>query len=83
MEKKIEKIDDNVINNIKELSTKKEELFSNIGQAHLELRELKKILSAMELEFDSVATRLNGILNDLNTKYPNGEINLNDGTVEY
>lgn len=83
MELQTKKLEEFEFINIKNLSSKKTELVYNIGELHLELSELKKIILGAETEYQQVSSELNKLLNDLNQKYPNGEIDLNDGTVTF
>jgi hypothetical protein len=69
--------------NLKNLSSKKTELIYNIGELHLELSELKKIIAGAELQHSQISEELNKLLNNLNEKYPSGEIDLNLGTVTF
>jgi predicted enzyme involved in methoxymalonyl-ACP biosynthesis len=83
MENKVEKLEESVVANIKELNNRKTQLFVEVGQIHLELRELKSILDKKETQFDATIGELNSILFELEQKYPNGEIDLLEGTVTY
>jgi hypothetical protein len=69
MELQTEKLEEYQLINLKNLSTKKTELIYNIGELYLELSELKKIILGAET--------------DLNQKYPNGEIDLNECSVTF
>ena len=83
MENKIEKLEEYVVTSIKELNNRKNQLFIEIGQIHLEIRELKNILDRKETQFDTTVNELNSILYELEQKYPNGEIDLFEGIVSY
>lgn len=83
MDLQIEKLEEYQLINLKNLSSKKTELIYNIGELHLELSELKKIILGAETEYQQVSLELDKLLNDLNQKYPNGEIDLNEGTVTF
>jgi hypothetical protein len=83
MEKKIQKLEESVVANIKELNSRKTQLFIEVGQIHLELRELKTMLDKRETQFDETIGELNSILFELEQKYPSGEIDLLEGTVSY
>jgi predicted enzyme involved in methoxymalonyl-ACP biosynthesis len=83
MEKKIEKLEESVVTNIRELNNRKTQLFVEVGQIHLELRELKSILDKKETQFDTTVKELNEVLFELEQKYPNGEIDLLEATVTY
>ena len=78
-----EKLEDYQLINLKNLSNKKAELIYNIGELHLELSELKKIISGAELQYKEISEELEKLLFELNQKYPNGEIDLNEGTVTF
>lgn len=81
MEKQIKNLEDFELINLKNLSSKKTELVYNIGELHLEISELKKLLVTLETQYNEVSNELNNLLVNLNEKYPNGEINLENGTV--
>jgi predicted enzyme involved in methoxymalonyl-ACP biosynthesis len=83
MENKVEKLEESVVANIKELNSRKTQLFIEVGQIHLELRELKTMLDKRETQFDATIGELNSILFELEQKYPSGEIDLLEGTVTY
>jgi hypothetical protein len=81
MELQTEKLEESILSKIKELNNRKNELVVNAGQLHLDITELKKIVSVVEDEYAQTNKELNSILADLNQKYPNGEIDLVEGTV--
>jgi hypothetical protein len=83
MELQTEKLEESVLSKIKELNNRKNELIVNAGQLNLDLAELKKIIVVVESEYSAANKELNSILADLNQKYPNGEIDLVEGTVIY
>jgi chromosome segregation ATPase len=83
MEKQVEKLEESLIGKIKELRQKQTDLVVNIGQLHLELKQLQSVVENMESDYFEVTNELNGILNDLEKKYPAGEVDLLDGTVTY
>lgn len=83
MELQKQKLEEFEFINLKNLSSKKTELVYNIGELYLELSEIKKIISGAELEHSQISAELNKLLTDLNQKYPNGEIDLNDGSVTF
>jgi uncharacterized protein YfbU (UPF0304 family) len=83
MELQTEKLEEGILLKIKELNNRKNELVVNAGQLHLDIVELNKIISMVETEFEQTNRELNLILADLNTKYPNGELDLDAGTVIY
>ena len=83
MELQTEKLEESDLSKIKELNNRKNELIVNAGQLNLDLAELKKIIVVVESEYSAANKELNSILADLNQKYPNGEIDLVEGTVIY
>jgi hypothetical protein len=83
MELQTEKLEESILSKIKELNNRKNELTINAGQLHLDITELNKILSVVQDEYNQTNKELNTILADLNQKYPNGEIDLVEGTLIY
>jgi hypothetical protein len=83
MELQTEKLEESILSKIKELNNRKNELTINAGQLHLDIAELNKIISIVETEYGETNKELNSILSDLNTKYPNGEIDLIEGKIIY
>lgn len=81
MEKQIQKLESSLVEKLKELNTKKNELIINTGQLHLEIKQLEKLISVVEFEFEDTNKQLNLLLSDLEKQYPNGEIDLLEGTV--
>jgi regulator of replication initiation timing len=76
-----EKLEVSLVEKLKELNTKKTELIVNAGQLHLEIKQLNDVLSLVESEFENTSKELNSLLSDLEKQYPNGEIDLVEGTV--
>ena len=76
-----EKLEVSLVEKLKELNTKKSELIVNAGQLHLDIKQLNDVLSLVEVEFENTNKELNLLLSDLEKQYPNGEIDLIDGTV--
>jgi hypothetical protein len=83
MEKTIEKLQPELVEKLRELKSKQSELLLNIGQVYLETKQLSKIQASLENEYDSVGSELQKELVDLENKYPNGEIDLGEGTIIY
>ena len=81
MEKQTQKLESSLVEKLKELNTRKNELIINAGQLHLDIKQLNTVLSVVETEFDNTNKELNGLLFDLEKQYPNGEIDLVEGTV--
>lgn len=78
-----EKLEVSLVENLKTLSTKKNELIVKAGQIHLEIKELTNMLNRVDAEYLATSNQLDTLLADLQTKYPNGEIDLVEGTVNF
>lgn len=76
-----EKLEVSLVEKLRELNTKKTELIVNAGQLHLDIKQLNDVLSLVESEFENTSKELNSLLSDLEKQYPNGEIDLAEGTV--
>ena len=74
-----EQLDVSLVENLKTLSAKKNELILKSGQIQLEIKELTNISNKVDTEYFSVSSQLA----DLQTKYPNGEIDLVEGIVTF
>lgn len=83
MEKTTEKLQPELIETLRKLKNRQGELVLNLGQVHLELKQLSKIQASMEDEHEFVSKELQKELLQLEEKYPEGEIDLNDGTVTF
>jgi hypothetical protein len=76
-----EKLEVSLVEKLRELNTRKNELIINAGQLHLDIKQMNVLLSVVETEFESTNKELNGLLSDLEKQYPSGEIDLVEGTV--
>ena len=76
-----EKLEVSLVEKLRELNTRKNELIINAGQLHLDIKQLNTALSIVETEFENTSVQLNGLLSNLEKQYPNGEIDLVEGTV--
>ena len=76
-----EKLEVSLVEKLRELNTRKNELIINAGQLHLDIKQMNALLSVVETEFESTNKELNSLLSDLEKQYPNGEIDLVEGTV--
>ena len=81
MEKQTQKLESSLVEKLKELNTRKNELIINAGQLHLDIKQMNTVLSVVETEFENTNKELNGLLFNLEKEYPNGEIDLVEGTV--
>jgi uncharacterized protein Yka (UPF0111/DUF47 family) len=85
-----EQLPQEVIDNIKKLQERANEVIIDVGRVTLRLREIeqnKKRYEAekgtLESQFDEVNAQLSQILADLDSKYPNGELDLVEGKVYF
>ena len=76
-----QKLEVSLVEKLRELNTKKNELIINAGQLHLDIKQMNVLLSVVEAEFENTSKELNSVLSDLEKQYPNGEIDLLEGTV--
>ena len=84
------KLDENVLNSITEVNNEMASYVSQFGEYYLRKKELAaelirtdEILEKMEDEFKGMNFKLKEILDSLDDKYPQGRLNLTDGTVQY
>jgi uncharacterized protein Yka (UPF0111/DUF47 family) len=85
-----EQLPQEIIDNIKKLQERANEVIIDVGRVTLRLREIeqnKKRYEAekgtLESQFDEVNAQLSEILADLDSKYPNGELDLVEGKVYF
>jgi hypothetical protein len=81
MSTQTKKLDESLITKIRELNTKKNELIVSAGQLHLNIKQVKTVITAVEYEFENTDKELSLILSDLEQQYPNGEIDLIEGVI--
>jgi predicted nuclease with TOPRIM domain len=88
MATQIEKLQPEQIEKLKEFQAKSNDIVVSLGQISIRIREfnneikkLEKIKEELDLDFDKNADELSLILKQLETKYPNGEIDLKEGIV--
>lgn len=76
-----EKLEISLLEKLRELNTRKNEIIINTGQLHLDIMQLNKLISNAETEFEDINKQLNSLLSDLEKKYPKGEIDLTEGVI--
>jgi phage host-nuclease inhibitor protein Gam len=79
----IEKLEQPIVERLKSLNTKIGELSLEAGRLHLKKIEIEDTLKEIEKEYIQVSTELNVEIIELDKKYPNGEIDLIEGTVTF
>jgi hypothetical protein len=84
------KLDDATLEQIKELNQKSSLLINDFGQIYIrkqqiqqELARLDEILEKAEDEYKVTQEELNRIGEEVDEKYPQGRINIQEGTVQY
>ena len=87
---KSEQLPQEVTDKIKKLQERANEVIIDVGRVTLRLREIEQNKkkyegekSSLESQFDEINEQLSEILADLDSKYPNGELDLNEGKVYY
>jgi predicted nuclease with TOPRIM domain len=90
MASQTEKLSQEVLDKIVKAQNETNEIIFNIGQVSFRLRELNNEIKKMEdfkanaeEKFDNLALQLENTLTDLQRKYPNGEIDLQEGVVKF
>jgi len=90
IEIEIVKLDEDVLKNITELNQKSANIISEFGQIYIRKDELQEELIKLEEflvtgkdEFKATNLQLKEIVDALDDKYPQGRINLQDGTIQY
>ena len=90
IEIEIAKLDEDVLQSITDLNQKSNNLIADFGQIYIRKREIEEeltrlgeILEKSENDFKSINLELKEVLDSLDEKYPQGRINLQEGTVQY
>ena len=90
MEQRQEKLDDALVSMLKQIQEEQNNVVIALGQVAVRRRDLQKQLdelSAKEAEFgdrlDKSLNHMNSQLAELDKKYPNGQIDLEQGVVYF
>jgi hypothetical protein len=90
IEIEIAKLDESVLKSITDLNQKSNTIISDFGNIYIRKKELSdelirldSILEDAESQFKAVNAELKEIVDALDEKYPQGRINIQDGTVQY
>lgn len=90
MAQKTEKLEQAVLDKIVKYQSDANQIIFELGQVSLQIRELElqlkkinEIKTTSEEKFDNIGLQLENILSDLQRKYPNGEINLEEGVIKF
>jgi alanine-alpha-ketoisovalerate/valine-pyruvate aminotransferase len=86
----IAKIEEDVLKSMNELNSKINLLISDFGQIYIRKKELSEelirlddIVERAEDEFKSANNQMKEIVDSLDETYPQGRINLKEGTIQY
>jgi hypothetical protein len=86
----IAKIDADVLKSMNELNSKINLLISDFGQIYIRKKEMSEelirlddILERAEDEFKAANSQMKEIVDSLDEQYPQGRINLQEGTIQY
>ena len=90
MAQKIEKLEQNTLDKIVKYQSDANQLIFELGQLSLQIREIEsqlkkinEIKTQSEEKFDNIGLQLENILSDLQRKYPNAELNLEEGVIKF
>ena len=86
----IVKLDEDVLSEITELNRQSSLLLTDFGTIYIRKKELAdeiirldEILVKAEEDFKNTNTKLSEVFNTLDEQYPQGRVNLQDGTIQY
>ena len=84
------KLDENVLNSITELNQKAAAIIQEFGKIYVRKKEIELDIISMDdflvkgqEELGATNKELKDILDALDDKYPQGRINIQDGTIQY
>lgn len=83
MAKKTEKLNEVVYKQISDLQSEMDNMVFTIGQLYMQIRETETNLKNLQSKFDKKNEQLGDVLESLKLTYPNGNINLKDGTITF
>jgi hypothetical protein len=90
MAKQTEKLSQETLDKIVKSQEEANQIIFELGQLSLRIREftveiknMEDLKKAKEDKFDNLSLQLENTISDLQRKYPNGEINLEDGIVTF
>ena len=90
MAQKTEKLEQGTLDKIVKYQSDANQIIFELGQVSLQIRELElqlkkinEIKTTSEEKFDNIGHQLENILSDLQRKYPNGEINLEEWVIKF
>lgn len=90
MAQQIQKLTDEQIQKLTEFQNGLNETIFNIGRTSVrerivkeEMDSVKQLLESLQSQYDEINTNYSNYLEELEKIYPNGEVDLKDGTVTF
>lgn len=83
MTTKTENLDLETLNSLKSAQSKLNDLVFELGQVEASFIQLKNYKNSIETEYVVSKTNLDSLIKSLESKYPNGEIDLTQGTITF
>ncbi len=83
MPQKTEQLSAEIVDKLRKLQSDSNDVIYELGQIKVRFLDLKAYKKSLEETFSKNKILLDEVLKDLEVKYPNGEVNLQDGTVTF
>jgi hypothetical protein len=83
MAQKNEQLSAEIVDKLRKLQSDSNDVIYELGQIEVRFLDLKTYKKSLEENFTKNKILLDEVLKDLEAKYPNGEVNLQDGTVSF
>ena len=83
MPQKTEQLSAEIVDKLRKLQSDSNDVIYELGQIEVRFLDLKAYKKSLEETFSKNKILLDEVLKDLEVKDPNGEVNLQDGTVTF
>jgi hypothetical protein len=83
MATKTEQLSQEIVDKLRKLQSDSNDVIFELGQVEVRFLDLTKYKKSLEDSFTKIKIELDEILKDLENKYPNGEVSLQEGTVTF
>lgn len=83
MATKTEQLPQEIVDKLRKLQSDSNDVIFELGQVEVRFLDLNKYKKSLEESFTKIKIELDEILKDLENKYPNGEVSLQEGTVTF
>jgi len=80
---KTEQLPQEIVDKLRKLQSDSNDVIFELGQVEVRFLDLKKYKKSLEESFTKMKIELDEILKNLENKYPNGEVSLQEGTVTF